>query len=113
MKKFMVLYNAPVAEMQQAMRASTPEQMKAGMAEWESWGKKNQKALVDMGTPLGKTKKIGANGVSDATNNLGGYSIVQGDSLDQVSQMFVNHPHLKMMKGAWIEVVECMPMTGM
>jgi hypothetical protein len=112
MKKFMALYMAPVAEMQEMMRSATPDQMKAGMEDWAKWGKKNQKAIVDMGAPMGKTKKVANGGVSDTHNNLGGYSIVEGDSLDSVSQMFVGHPHLKSMKGAWVEIVECLPMRG-
>jgi hypothetical protein len=112
MKKFMALYMAPVAEMQDMMRNATPEQMKAGMADWDKWGKKNQKAIVDMGAPLGKTKKVANGGVSDIRNNLAGYSIVQGDSAEAVSQIFAGHPHLSSMKGAWIEIVECMPMRA-
>src|SRR5437867_1563379 len=105
----MALYMAPVATMQQAMASTDPAQMKSEMDEWNKWGKKHEKAIVDMGTPLGKSKKVGMNGVSDTKNDIGGYAIVQGDSLDSVSQIFVGHPHLKMLKGAWIEIVECMP----
>jgi hypothetical protein len=116
MKKFMVLYVAPLAAMDQMtaqMSHATPEQRKAGMEEWSKWGKKYEKSIVDMGAPLGKTKRVTNTGVSDYRNELGGYSVVQGDSADAVSKMFVNHPHLKMMKDATIEIVELMPMDGM
>ena len=112
MKKFMALYMAPVAEMQEMMRTATPEQMKSGVAEWDKWGKKNQSGIVDMGAPLGKTKKVASGAVTDTRNNLAGYSMVQGDSLESVSKMFVAHPHLSSMKGAWIEIVECLPMRS-
>jgi hypothetical protein len=103
---------APVSAMEQMIKA-TPEQAKSGMDEWNKWGKKNQKSIVDMGTPLGKTKRVTPAGVSDHKNELGGYSLVQGDSLESVSKMFVDHPHFKMAKGATIEIVECLPMPGM
>ena len=43
-----------------------------------------------------------------------GYSIVQAQSHDAAVKMFgKDHPHLKMMPGAWIEIVEIMPMPDM
>ena len=116
MKKFMVLYMAPVASMDQMMAQmsrATPEQRKASMDDWMNWGKKYDKAIVDMGAPLGRSKQVTTAGVADHRNELGGYSVVQGESADAVSKMFVGHPHLKSMKGATIEIVEVMPMEGM
>ena len=112
MKKFLAMYMAPVSAQEQ-MGKATPAQMKAGMDDWMKWGKKHEKAIVDMGTPLGKTKKIAEAGVSDTRNEMAGYSIVQGDSLEAVSKIFVGHPHIKMTPGGRIEVVECLPMPGM
>jgi hypothetical protein len=42
------------------------------------------------------------------------YSIVQAQSHDAAAKMFgKDHPHLQMMQGAWIEIVEIMPIPGM
>src|SRR5581483_11940078 len=112
MKKFLVLYMAPVAEMQQMMQSSNPEQMSAGMEAWQQWADKNEDAIDDMGAPLGKTKKVTASGVTDTKNDLGGYSIMEGNSADEVARRFKGHPHFQMTKSAWIEIVECMPMPG-
>ena len=106
---------APVAamdQMMQQMQHATPEQRKAGMDAWNVWGKKHHGSIVDMGAPLGKSKTVSDHGVADHRNELGGYSIVQGDSADAVSKMFVGHPHLGMVKGATIEIVEVMAMEG-
>jgi hypothetical protein len=116
MKKFMVLYMAPLAsmdEMMKQMSTATPEQRKAAMAGWNTWGKKYEASIVDMGAPMGKSKTVSDKGVTDHRNELGGYTVVQGDSADAVSKMFTNHPHLKSMKGATIEIVELMPMDAM
>jgi hypothetical protein len=52
MKKFMILYMAPVsAEVQMNV---SPEEMKKGMEPWNAWYKKCGKAIVDMGAALGK-----------------------------------------------------------
>ena len=112
MKKFMAIYMAPQAAMQQAMKA-TPEQMKAGMAEWQKWGEKNKKAIADMGAPLGKTKKVTSAGASDAHNDMGGYTIIEAASLDDAAKIFAGHPHFMMAKDAKIEIMEIMPMPGM
>ena len=72
-----------------------------------------QASIVDGGAPLGKTRRVDANGAKDAKNGIGGYSIIQADSHDAAAKMFgKDHPHLQM-PGAWVEVVEIMPVPGM
>lgn len=110
MKKFMVLYMAPLAAMDRAMKAS-PKEMQEGMADWTKWADKHKAALVDLGAPLGRTKRVTSAGPQDARNELGGYSIVQGESADEVAKIFKGHPHLKMDKDAKIEIVEIVPMS--
>jgi hypothetical protein len=95
----------------QMMKAS-PEQMKAGMDAWMKWHKANEKAIVELGAPLGKTKRIDAKGMSDTRNDITGYSIVQGDSPESVSKIFDGHPHLQM-PGCSIDLLEVMPIPGM
>jgi len=113
MKKFMVLYMASAADFEKMMQSSTPEQQKKGMDMWMKWMTDNQKSLVDGGAPLGKTKRVDSKGVSNTKNEVGGYSIVQAESHDAATKMFgKDHPHLHM-PGAWIEVIEVMPIPGM
>ena len=42
------------------------EQEKAGMDAWMKWAKKNEALIVDLGSPLGKTKSIPLAGISDS-----------------------------------------------
>ena len=111
MKKFMALYMAERAAIDQMMKG-TPEQMKAGMDAWMTWYKTNEKAVAELGAPLGKTKRIDQNGAADAQNGITGYTIVEGDSLESVSKIFEGHPHLAM-PGCTIELLEVMPVPGM
>ena len=110
MKKFLVLYKAPQSSFDQMMKAS-PEQQKAGMDAWNAWGKKAAASIVDMGAMLGKTMKVTAGGASPARNDLGGYSILQGESKEAVAESLKGHPHFMMADGT-IEVVELVPMSG-
>jgi hypothetical protein len=113
MKKFMVLYMASAAAFEKLMKESTPEQMKSGMDAWMKWMEKNKKSLVEGGAPLGKTMRVDSKGTSSVKNDVGGYSIVQADSHEAAAKiMGTDHPHLQI-PGAWIEIVEIMPMPGM
>jgi hypothetical protein len=113
MKKFMVLYMADPAEFEKMMKNSTPEAQKKGMEAWMHWMTAHKGSIVDGGAPLGKTKRVDAKGAKDVKNGIGGYSVVQADSHDAAAEMFSkDHPHLQM-TGAWVEIVEIMPMPGM
>ena len=52
LKKFMILYMAPVSA--EAQMKVSPEEMKKGMEPWNAWYKKCGKTIVDFGAPLGK-----------------------------------------------------------
>jgi hypothetical protein len=41
-----------------------------GMAAWKDWVEKHQGAIVAMGGPLGKTKKITQRGIEDTSNDM-------------------------------------------
>ena len=113
MKKFMVLYMAPITEFEKFMRESTPQQQKEGMDAWMKWMNANQASIADGGAPLGKTKRVDGKGVSDTKNDVGGYSIVQAESHDAAAKLIgKDHPHLAM-PGAWVEIVEIVAMPGM
>jgi hypothetical protein len=111
MKKFLVLYKASQSAFEQ-MSASTPEQQKAGMEAWMAWSKKAAGSIVDMGAPLGKSLRVTKSGASPATNDLGGFSILQAESKEALAEALKGHPHF-MMPDGFIEVVELMPIPGM
>lgn len=111
MKKFLVLYKAPTSAFEQ-MKNATPEQQKAGMEAWMAWGKKAAGSIVDMGAPLGKSLRVtSGGGATPITNDLGGFSVLQGESKEALAETLKGHPHF-MMPGAFIEIVEWMPMPG-
>src|ERR1700722_3605533 len=113
MKKFLVVYMADRANFEKMMKQSTPEQQKLGMDAWMKWMGKHKAWLFDGGSPLGKTKRIDANITKDVKNDMGGYSIIQAESHEAATKMFdKSFPHLQM-PGAWIEVVEIMPLPVM
>ena len=111
MKKFLVLYKAPASAIEQMAKA-TPEQMKAGMHLWMKWKKANDKAIVDLGTPLGNGDDLQKGASSKSKSDVCGYSILQGDSMSSVKKVLENHPHFQTPGGS-ITVLEFLPVPGM
>jgi hypothetical protein len=108
MKKYLVLYRSSVSAQEQMAKA-TPEQAKAGMDAWMAWAGRAGSAIVDMGSPLGQTANIGG---SPPAGHIGGFSILQGESIAAVQKALDGHPHLHM-TGNSIEVLEFLPLPGM
>ena len=111
MKKFLVLYKASAADFERAMKG-TAEEAQAGMDAWNMWAKKAAASIVDMGAPLGKTLLVTAKGSSPSRNDLGGYSIMQGESKEAVAETLKGHPHFMMGDSASIEVIDLVDLPG-
>ena len=109
MKKFILLYMAPISAEEQ-MKNASPEDMKKGMAPWMAWFQKAGSAIVDGGAPLGMGMNVTQAGSSKGQSHVAGYSIVQANDMETVMAMLKDHPHF-MMPGASIEVLEAMPMS--
>lgn len=108
MKKYLVLYRAPVSARDQ-MANATPEQAKAGMDAWMAWAGRAGPAIVDMGAPVGDPIVIGGRA---GAGHIGGYGVVQAKSEKDAKKLFDQHPHL-MMPGASIELLELLSLPGM
>lgn len=108
MKKFLVLYVAPVSAEEQ-MDVS-PEEMKKGMEPWYAWFKKMGKALIDGGTPLVNGMHYTKVDVAHSKMEVTGYSILQADNWEDLKELINAHPHY-MVPNASIEVFEMMSMT--
>ena len=113
MKKFLAIYLGS-AEAFATWRAldevTRKEQEKAGMEGWMAWAKTHEKSIVDMGTPLGKTKRIDPHGITDTKNDIGAYTVVEATSHADAAKLFIGHPHFTFFPGASVEVMECLPM---
>ena len=83
-----------------------------GVAAWKAWVDKYQGAIVYLGGPLGKTKKVSADGIADITNQLGAFTVVRADSLESASRMFQNHPHFAIFPGDAVEVMPVLQIPG-
>ena len=80
-----------------------------GIAAWKAWVEKHQAAIVGMGGPLGKTKKVTQKGVEDVSNDMGAFSVVHADSHEAAAKLFEDHPHFAIFPGESIEVMPALP----
>jgi hypothetical protein len=103
--KYLVLYRSKMTADQQ-MAQSTPEQAQAGMDAWMAWAEQAGDAVVDLGTPL---EVVEAGG--DSGDPIGGYSILQAESREDLAKVLDGHPHLAM--GGTVETLEFLSMPGM
>lgn len=83
-----------------------------GLAAWHAWVEAHKDAIVDLGGPLGKTKKISAAGIEDVTNALTGYTVVRAASPEEAAKLFVDHPHFTVFPGDSVEVMPVLPVPG-
>ncbi len=83
-----------------------------GMAGWKAWAEKYQSAIVTMGGPLGKTKKVSSKGVEDVSNEMSAFTVVRADSHEAAAKMFENHPHFAIFPGESIEIMPVLPIPG-
>jgi enoyl-[acyl-carrier-protein] reductase (NADH) len=110
--RYLAIYLGSATARQKAMSAGTVTAASAasGMAAWVAWAAKHQDAIVDMGAPLGTTKRVSPDGIADTANQATAYVIVEADSHAAAAAMFVDHPHFTIFPGDSVEVMPCLPM---
>jgi hypothetical protein len=101
----MAAWNAmPAAERQAKERE--------GIAAWKAWVEKNHGAILEMGGPLGRTKRVDGKGISDISNELGAFTVVRAASHEAAAKMFENHPHFAIFPGERVEIMPVLPIPG-
>ena len=90
-------------------KPDSPEEGAKQMTRWQAWLDGLGDAVVNPGTPLGKSRIVSSDGVSDdgGSNALTGFSILEADSMDAALEMAKECPFLEI---GTIEVAEVMKM---
>lgn len=116
MKEFLAIYRGTSAALEhwKSMDEATRRQREgAGRRAWSEWMKLHEQDVVDPGTPIGKTKRVSAQGITDVKNEIGAYVIVQAETQEDAAKLFENHPHFTIFPGDSVEIMECLPMPKM
>ena len=83
-----------------------------GMGAWKAWIERNHEAIVDMGGPLGKTKRATQRGVEDTSNSLSAFTLVRADSHEAAAKLFEGHPHFAIFPGDSVEIMPVLAIPG-
>lgn len=85
---------------------SSPEEGARHMQRWKDWVAAHGDAWVNPGTPVGLSKTVSADGVSDGggANPINGFAIFRADSLDAALEAAGGSPFLE--TGGTLEVAE-------
>ena len=117
MKNFLALFIGSATAQEKARwdaddDAIRQQRIMVGMEAWGKWVAEFGDAIVDPGTPLGKTLRISPDGIAPTQNALTAYVIVKAETHKAAAEMFRNHPHFTLMPGDSIEIMECLPMPN-
>jgi len=117
MKTFLAVFTGSAAgrersgwdALDEAKRAAREQ---SGMQAWGDWMAAHAAALVYTGGPLGSTKRVAPEGISDTSNNLAGFVVIQAESHAAAARMFERHPHFMIIPGDAVEEMESLPIPG-
>ena len=115
MKNFLAIYlstPAAISDWNTLPEAVKSERSAAGIKAWHAWVDRHKGQIVQMGSPLGKTKRVSKTGVQDVTNEMTAYTVVSAESHDDAAGLFADHPHFTIFPGESIDVMECLPIPG-
>lgn len=118
MKNFMAIYigtaSSPKMTEWMAMEEGKRKKLEAaGIKAWGDWMTAHKSVIAEIGGPLGKTKRVSAQGVADTKNSLSGYVVVRADSHEAAAKMFEKHPSFSHFPGDSVEIMEVLPIPGM
>jgi hypothetical protein len=80
----MITYRSSVDATEQ-MSTASPEEAEKGIATWLTWAQKAGPALIDLGSPVGKSQTIPAG--ANTGLSVGGFSVLEADSVDEVIKL--------------------------
>jgi hypothetical protein len=112
MKNFLVLYQIPVAVVEEWKKTPAEKRKEAEekmQREWKQWMSDHANMFADPGSGVGKTKRVTGQGAADARNDIMLYAIVQAESHADAAKAFEGHPHLQIPQAS-IEVMETNPL---
>lgn len=116
MNKYYVVFKIPAASMDDWMNSVSAEerqkQMDQIMKGWQEWQEKYQAAIVDNGSPLGKTKTVTKDGITDTRNDLNYFMVIQAASHDEAAKIVSENPHVQMIPTSSADVMD-VPHMGM
>ncbi|RMI27736.1 hypothetical protein [Nocardia stercoris] len=108
MKRYIVLYLAPLSVAERFAQA-TPAEAAKGMRLWQEWSARIGAGLLDPGKPLGNARRVTPTGTRETDSEVIGMSILQATCMDEALAMVEDHHHLHWAEQCEIVVLEEQP----
>ena len=89
-----------------------PEVIAKGMQAWTDWMAEHADKIVQIGGPLGKTKRVNKDGVADVRNDMAAFTLVEADSHENAAAIFEGHPHFAIFPGDGVDIMPCLPIPS-
>src|SRR5262245_5892315 len=110
MKNFLAIYIGTATALEKSQWNALDEATRkarevAGLEAWTQWVKTHAAAIVDGGSPLGKTKRASPEGIANIKNVMAGYVVVRAESHEAAAKLFENHPHFAIFPGDSVEIM--------
>jgi len=117
MKQFLAVYIGTEAAHKASgwdalSEADREARQKQGVQAWGAWVQAHRDAIVEVGTPLGKTLRVSRSGIESIRNPLTAFTVVQAESQEAAAKLFEGHPHFTIFPGDSVEIMECLPLPG-
>ena len=117
MKNFLAVFTGTAEAMQQSgwnalSESARQERTQAGLSAWHGWMESHKKQIVFAGGPVGKTRRVSADGTANTQNNIAGYVVISAESFEAATRLFEKHPHFSIFPGEAVEVMECLPVPA-
>ncbi len=110
MGTFLAILNG-AADQNDKAELTDPQQAEF-LAAWAAWASAHEGSLVDPGAPLFRKKRVSAHGVEDFEDAKVAYAVVEAETHDEAVRILGEHPHLSLIAGNSIEVIECPTIPG-
>jgi uncharacterized protein YeaO (DUF488 family) len=116
MNKYYVIFKLPTASMDEWIKNVSADERKKQtedlMKQWGAWQEKYKASIVDNGSPLGKTKTVTKDGITDSRNDLNYIMVIQAASHDEAAKIIAENPHLRVIPMSSADVMDS-PHMGM
>lgn len=76
------------------------------MRAWGEWHADHADAIIESGSPLGPNLRVVHDRTETFGNHLVAWMIVEAGSADEAASMFARHPHVLLLSGNAVDVME-------
>ena len=110
MNKYVAIFCIPADSIKEWMSSvdetTRKEQSDAVMKDWAMWKAAHKDFILEEGFPLGKTKRVTKDTITDVKNDMNWYMLVQAESHDAAATLVQSNPHLQMIPSSFVELMD-------